>query len=272
MVDAASYQDNFNPFGFNLATNVDESWALPDSALPFDAYFFIDEDLSPVDQILYAPTVQPKNNSVSSGSAGAIPSKPILCPPATQLSGSRRCQYPGCSKCAQGSTKFCIGHGGGRRCTYPACTKAARDKFFCAAHGGGKRCSAPNCTKSAVGGSALCTSHGGGRRCQARGCTKSSQSSTNFCVRHGGGRKCIAHSCTKVARGRTDFCAAHANSTAALALYCQASRQMDSIWDINAADTDVEEVVSLGKRRTVTPEDDSFIRPDKIPRSEGQLA
>lgn len=39
---------------------------------------------------------------------------------------------------SQGSTCYCIAHGGGRRCTYPGCGKGARDKFFCAGHGGGK--------------------------------------------------------------------------------------------------------------------------------------
>ena len=56
---------------------------------------------------------------------------------------SRKCQYPMCTKCAQGAKKFCIAHGGGRRCKFPGCTKGARDKFFCAAHGGGKRCQFP---------------------------------------------------------------------------------------------------------------------------------
>jgi hypothetical protein len=64
-----------------------------------------------------------------------------------KATGARHCQYPGCSKCAQGNTKFCIAHGGGRRCTYPGCTKGARDKNFCAAHGGGKRCTIDGCTK-----------------------------------------------------------------------------------------------------------------------------
>jgi hypothetical protein len=38
------------------------------------------------------------------------------------------------TKCAQGSTRFCISHGRGRRCTFPGCDKGARDKFFCAAY------------------------------------------------------------------------------------------------------------------------------------------
>lgn len=53
----------------------------------------------------------------------------------------RRCLHQGCTKCAQGSTNYCIAHGGGRRCTFPGCVKGARDKFFCAGHGGGKVCS-----------------------------------------------------------------------------------------------------------------------------------
>ena len=66
------------------------------------------------------------------------------------LTNSRKCHAQGCSKCAQGATKFCISHGGGKRCTHPNCDRGARDKFFCAAHGGGKRCSIGGCDKSAV--------------------------------------------------------------------------------------------------------------------------
>jgi hypothetical protein len=123
----------------------------------------------------------------------------------------RKCHKAGCSKCAQGATKYCIAHGGGRRCIVEGCTKGARDKSFCAAHGGGKRCCVEGCIKSAVGGSSLCTGHGGGKRCQMAGCSKSAQSSTMYCVRHGGGRKCSVESCAKVARGRTNFCAGHAD-------------------------------------------------------------
>ena len=116
---------------------------------------------------------------------------------------SRRCQWSGCSKCAQGATKFCIGHGGGKRCTFPNCHKGARDKFFCAAHGGGKRCSTVGCDKSAVGGSTFCTAHGGGKRCSVPNCGKSSQSSTNFCVKHGGGKSCKVEGCTKASTWHT---------------------------------------------------------------------
>lgn len=123
------------------------------------------------------------------------------------------CEHKGCSKCAQGSTRFCIAHGGGRRCTFPGCDKGARDKFFCAAHGGGKRCKFDGCNKSAVGGSNLCTAHGGGRRCSVEGCDKSAQSSTKFCVKHGGGKKCSFSGCEKVSRGRTQFCAAVSDAT-----------------------------------------------------------
>ena len=35
----------------------------------------------------------------------------------------RRCQFDECSKYAQGSTCYCIKHGGGRRCTVPLCSK-----------------------------------------------------------------------------------------------------------------------------------------------------
>ena len=121
----------------------------------------------------------------------------------------KRCEEPGCLKFPQGSTRFCISHGGGRRCTFENCTKGARDRFFCAAHGGGRRCSFENCTKSAVGGSQMCATHGGGRKCNFEGCNKSAQSPTAFCVTHGGGRKCSKPGCTKVSRGKTAFCAAH---------------------------------------------------------------
>mmetsp|Transcript_50057 Transcript_50057/g.86085 ORF Transcript_50057/g.86085 Transcript_50057/m.86085 type:complete len:449 (-) Transcript_50057:542-1888(-) len=121
----------------------------------------------------------------------------------------RLCQSPNCNKCAQGSTKFCIAHGGGRRCTVPGCLKGARDKKFCSAHGGGKRCSHDDCSKAAVGGSKLCTAHGGGRRCATDGCEKSAQSSTLYCVKHGGGRQCSVEGCVKVSRGKTLFCASH---------------------------------------------------------------
>jgi len=46
---------------------------------------------------------------------------------------TKYCKFLGCTKCAQGSTRFCISHGGGRRCTFAGCDKGARDKFFCAA-------------------------------------------------------------------------------------------------------------------------------------------
>ena len=125
----------------------------------------------------------------------------------------KRCEEPGCLKFPQGSTRFCISHGGGRRCTFENCTKGARDRFFCAAHGGGRRCSVEQCTKSAVGGSQMCATHGGGRKCSFEGCTKSAQSPTAFCVTHGGGRKCSKPGCTKVSRGKTAFCAAHGGGT-----------------------------------------------------------
>ena len=32
------------------------------------------------------------------------------------LLGSRKCEFDGCDKCAQGSTKFCIKHGGKQKC------------------------------------------------------------------------------------------------------------------------------------------------------------
>ena len=147
--------------------------------------------------------------------------------------GNRQCERDGCTKCAQGATRFCIAHGGGRRCTFPGCDKGARDKFFCAAHGGGKRCKFPGgCGKSAVGGSNFCTAHGGGRRCAVTGCDKSAQSGTKFCVKHGGGKKCQFKGCAKVARGRTLFCAAVSVFACALILSCPTltSTRLASAW------------------------------------------
>lgn len=71
-------------------------------------------------------------------------------PAASSSYQNRKCHAEGCTKCAQGATKFCIAHGGGKRCTFSGCFKGARDKFFCAAHGGGKRCVTQGCDKSAV--------------------------------------------------------------------------------------------------------------------------
>mmetsp|Transcript_43843 Transcript_43843/g.56224 ORF Transcript_43843/g.56224 Transcript_43843/m.56224 type:complete len:745 (+) Transcript_43843:118-2352(+) len=119
------------------------------------------------------------------------------------------CRMDGCEKLAQGSTSFCIAHGGGNRCVYPNCKHGARDKFLCATHGGGKRCAYENCTKAAVGKYAHCTAHGGGRRCEEPGCTKAAQSNTKNCVRHGGGKRCTIEGCKKVARGKTNFCTLH---------------------------------------------------------------
>lgn len=133
----------------------------------------------------------------------------------------KKCQFEDCTKYSQGSTKFCIGHGGGRRCTYQDCTKGARDKLFCAAHGGGRRCSLPNCKKSAVGSSSLCTLHGGGRRCSYQNCMKSSQSNTNYCVKHGGGKLCSVLNCNKVSRGKTNFCASHGGGVRCVYANCK---------------------------------------------------
>ena len=141
----------------------------------------------------------------------------------TLLVGSlsnKRCEEPNCFKFPQGSTRFCISHGGGRRCTYKDCSKGARDRFFCATHGGGRRCVADFCSKSAVGGSQLCASHGGGRKCTFDGCGKSAQSPTPFCVMHGGGKKCQMVGCTKVSRGKTQFCASHGGGVRCATLNC----------------------------------------------------
>lgn len=124
---------------------------------------------------------------------------------------SRKCQFDGCNKCSQGSTRFCIAHNGGRRCTFPGCMKGARDKLFCSKHGGGRRCSFQGCGKAAVGSSLNCVQHGGGRRCEYPDCTKSSQASTKFCVKHNGGKLCSVEGCKKVSRGKSKFCAKHGN-------------------------------------------------------------
>lgn len=134
---------------------------------------------------------------------------PITTKVPTGNTNPKRCEEPGCFKFPQGSTRYCISHGGGRRCTFENCTKGARDRYFCAAHGGGRRCATANCGKSAVGGSHLCATHGGGRKCNFEGCSKSAQSPTSFCVMHGGGKKCNVPGCTKVSRGKTQFCASH---------------------------------------------------------------
>ncbi|DAZ99470.1 TPA: hypothetical protein N0F65_001655 [Lagenidium giganteum] len=60
----------------------------------------------------------------------------------------KRCSVDGCNKIAV-SKHLCRGHGGGRRCEYPGCTKCAQSRSsFCWAHGGGKRCEAPGCMRS----------------------------------------------------------------------------------------------------------------------------
>jgi len=138
--------------------------------------------------------VEPENYHMNSDSTNEMINEPV----AMTYTCSRRCEAVGCQKFAQGSTKFCISHGGGRRCTFYGCSKGARDKYFCAAHGGGKRCIASGCNKSAVGTTNACTAHGGGRKCQYDGCQKSAQSPTIFCVKHGGGRTCKHEGCSKV--------------------------------------------------------------------------
>lgn len=157
-----------------------------------------------------APPKLPKC-SVNNCEEPACGSRSGFC--AAHAYGPRRCEFPGCAKCAQQGAdrvrRFCTAHGGGRRCTHPGCAKGARDRFFCAAHGGGKRCKEAGCTKGAVGASDRCTAHGGGRRCQSPGCRKSAQSSTDFCIRHGGGRTCRVVDCVRAARGRSLFCATH---------------------------------------------------------------
>jgi hypothetical protein len=93
------------------------------------------------------------------------------------LLGGRRCTYVGCSTSAQGTTKFCIAHGGGRRCQF---------------NGAG------GCTKSAIAGpNPLCRKHGGGPRCSNADCDKSARAGYDLCAKHGGGKsrliECIYH-------------------------------------------------------------------------------
>ena len=80
--------------------------------------------------------VEPKEQCrIENCKAATCASRTGYCP--THAYGSRRCEYPGCTKCAQGGLfKFCIKHGGGWRCQHPNCNKGARDRFFCARHGG----------------------------------------------------------------------------------------------------------------------------------------
>ena len=67
----------------------------------------------------------------------------------------------GCIRGAEGSTVFCISHGGGARCQQQGCGRGARGKSsFCIAHGGGNRCRAPGCTKITLHGTSLyCSTH-----------------------------------------------------------------------------------------------------------------
>uniref|UniRef100_K3WJL5 WRKY19-like zinc finger domain-containing protein n=1 Tax=Globisporangium ultimum (strain ATCC 200006 / CBS 805.95 / DAOM BR144) TaxID=431595 RepID=K3WJL5_GLOUD len=62
--------------------------------------------------------------------------------------GAKRCSVDDCGKIAV-SKGLCRGHGGGRRCQFTGCTKCAQSRSpYCWAHGGGKRCEAPNCRRS----------------------------------------------------------------------------------------------------------------------------
>ncbi|TYZ63097.1 hypothetical protein PybrP1_013071 [[Pythium] brassicae (nom. inval.)] len=62
--------------------------------------------------------------------------------------GAKRCSFDDCVKIAV-SKGLCRGHGGGRRCQFAGCSKCAQSRSpFCWAHGGGKRCEAPNCRRS----------------------------------------------------------------------------------------------------------------------------
>lgn len=98
----------------------------------------------------------------------------------------------------QGSTPFCIEHGGGKRCQSEDCTKAALGATrFCIKHGGGKRCGVEGCSKSALGSTSFCKLHGGGRKCKAPGCKKLARSRTAMCQEHGGGRRCLTKGCVR---------------------------------------------------------------------------
>jgi hypothetical protein len=89
---------------------------------------------------------------------------------ARRTAAAAACNYPECSKTAQGSTLRCIAHGGGRRCNFPQCSKSAQGfTEKCKAHGGGRRCNFPQCSKSADGATDKCKAHGGGKRCIGQG-------------------------------------------------------------------------------------------------------
>ena len=139
----------------------------------------------------------------------------VVQPPnsSTKRCSSKFCNYVGgCSKFAQGGTRFCITHGGGRLCIFPGCARSAQggDKQLCIGHGGGKRCQVLGCNTSARGSSGLCVLHGGGMKCKhTGGCSKSAQRPSDFCIAHGGGRRCQFKGCNSSMRGRTNYCVTH---------------------------------------------------------------
>lgn len=121
----------------------------------------------------------------------------------------RMCINGSCEKFAQGTTKFCVSHGGGRRCAFEHCKKSAAGiTKYCIGHGGGKRCCKPNCPKSAISPFMFCFAHGGGRRCKVEGCQKGARGSTQFCIGHGGGRRCKITNCGRSDQG-SGFCIGH---------------------------------------------------------------
>ena len=52
----------------------------------------------------------------------------------------------GCDKSAEGSTDYCVEHGGGKRCLRTGCDKSAQGSTdYCIKHGGGRRCESAAC-------------------------------------------------------------------------------------------------------------------------------
>lgn len=135
----------------------------------------------------------------------------------------RICSIVNCFKFAQGSTSFCVAHGGGKRCSEKNCIRSARGGQFCSMHGGGKRCLFPECIKSAIGSTNYCISHGGGKRCLFKACSKSAIIPTLFCKAHGGGKRCQYPECKKSAQGTTNFCVMHGGGRRCTEIGCTKS-------------------------------------------------
>jgi hypothetical protein len=171
-----------------------------------------------IERAVNGPTREGSNRSKRSGgqinTVGARRSSSIAQAASSRPTGklphrSRICAYDGCDKYKQGTTLYCIAHGGGYRCTFPGgCNKFRKGKLFCIAHGGhvggggDMRCERKGGAKKSASGQ--------GRRCSFEGCGESALSAkSKFCVKHCSGRKCERPGCGRLARGRTPFCKAH---------------------------------------------------------------